>query len=1383
MPVDGLALAPWLAARLAEVERLAAAASVAELETLVAAGGDKRPLALGWREVAAGICARTAHVDIALHALRRAQEESGAACENDAPHLRGGTGFRPPSLAEELLLHGPPLLAAARLSPYAEVVAAVAAEGGEGGLMLLGPGRCQALCHAAANTAAADAGEIIAALLSPTSSDSSRLLTAARDADGRTPLHHAASAAAAAALLQHQPAHATQVDFAQRLPLHTVRRSAVPVVLAAFPAAAQHADAQGWLPLHHAVAKPSPDPAAVQTLLAAHPAASQAADSEGFLPLHCAVLGLPAAPRATAAVSCAAAINAPLPPACASDDELEDCVAAVASLLAAHPEAASTSVRGLTPLHMALLCAPLRRGQAGLTRLVEALLATAPSLAQIPTPSGELPLHLCLARGLGAGPVQALLAAFPAAAANACPVALLGNRLGLPLIAGISVPRGTVYLGLMRALSLVLAAHPAAAAASVEGRRSGSSSGGSTVLHLAVDVLSCYAVPSRLDAQETPASTAALVEAEAFFRQLVEAHPPAVHAKDGGGRRPIDMLPETLKVGPWYRALVALLAPAGVGPADVAAVEEMVEKGDPQADKMLGLLGRFVPLNAEVLAALDALTPSAGRAAEVAGALLARAVEGRGSFLPGLVEGDGGGEEEEEAAVPISPELRLLRRAQSLQPELLKTTQADGALWLHRALANNNVPCDVVLALLAAHPEGAAQKYRNKLPLQLALAGLGANDRRPAGWVTVLRALLDAYPDAAQETMCETDAGATTTLTEAVTSARLWFGVGEDGCAEPQAAAFLLQLLELNPSNLARPNLHGRPPLHEAVVAAPVPLVELLLAADPAGASIEDSCGMLPLHHAVDAFHVDVTRAAAVAALVLQAHPGARDHADHAGRRPAQMLVRAQHGDPATDRRRTASISQILSGKPGPGNVLGPAFDAAVGTTRRFLAEHMAGALYAEAADVQQALTAMDFTPAHAAFVEEALGGDPGLLGLAQEEATQPLLHAAVKPESRRPLRLGEIGLLLRYAPESAALPIGETVEAPMYPVHAIASWAHSHSHLGLPWLELLEQAYNAFPGAARAVDAAGNTLLHMLAAGARVALDRLPALLALIERVLAECPAQAAVPQADGTLPLHSAAAQAPLPIVELLLRANPDAVCHADARGRLPLHHAVCGNSAVGENVLLNVRRLVAADKSACVAADADGNVPMHVAVGSIMPSRYVVPILQTLLDAAPQAAATANNEGNLPWQEMEKAAEFRGADAVTSGCVAWLQQAAADCGTGAAAEQSPLTPIAAKSESYFGHRILPGGLAEARVMQVPGAQGGSGGGGFFGGGGFGGGGAFGGGSSFGGGFGGGGTVGGGFGGGVGGGGSGGGQGGFAAGGAGLQSGGGFVRSKFEK
>lgn len=192
-------------------------------------------------------------------------------------------------------------------------------------------------------------------------------LASTRNGDGEFPLHHAApsnSPAAVQLLLQAAPRTAAAADsfgwtaahFAAKrgradnlqilldagvpgpevsstdscLPLHLAARcaegeagaAAIGMLLTVYPAAAQVADHDGYLPLHHAAEFGSE--AAVSQLLAAHPAAAGVADRNGMLPLHLA-----------------------------AQSERE---AAVRRLLAAHPAAALVQdSQGRTPLHHAVM--------------------------------------------------------------------------------------------------------------------------------------------------------------------------------------------------------------------------------------------------------------------------------------------------------------------------------------------------------------------------------------------------------------------------------------------------------------------------------------------------------------------------------------------------------------------------------------------------------------------------------------------------------------------------------------------------------------------------------------------------------------------------------------------------------------------------------------------------------------------------------------------------------------------------------------------------------------------------------------------------------------------------------------------------------------------
>ncbi len=131
-----------------------------------------------------------------------------------------------------------------------------------------------------------------------------------------------------------------------------------------------------------------------------------------------------------------------------------------------------------------------------------------------------------------------------------------------------------------------------------------------------------------------------------------------------------------------------------------------------------------------------------------------------------------------------------------------------------------------------------------------------------------------------------------------------------------------------------------------------------------------------------------------------------------------------------------------------------------------------------------------------------------------------------------------------------------------------------------------------------------------------------------VIDVLLAAFPGACQLPDAEGRLPLHVAAAhQADECTIAALLHAQPEAAAIADEDGSLPLHCAATGHASAAV-----VRRLVRAHPAALHVAVSGGCLPVHLAVRHGM----ALEALLALLHAAPSTVAWRTDNGTLPLHE---------------------------------------------------------------------------------------------------------------------------------------------------
>lgn len=297
-------------------------------------------------------------------------------------------------------------------------------------------------------------------------------------------------------LAKAKPQAALAPDAVGSLPLHIAaaqHNADIARLLAKLcPQALTEADAGGYLPLHIAIRHHDGffvDMLLVQHLAEAGPEALLIADKAGELPLHTAVHHLPA--RSAKPV--------------------------IKHFLNCAPQAAARPANdGCLPLHRALA------GNQSVA-VVKLLLDALPSATAAANHDGNLPLHLAIQHCAGDfASIKELIRLHPSAAAVA-------NKLGeLPLHLAARHLSGRP--GGVRALTLLLAAHPAAAEVAVRGE-SPDNTKDLTVSDYAKDWLPLHFVAYFSEGTEG----ATLAE------RLVAARPATIHWQTGGLKTALDL--------------------------------------------------------------------------------------------------------------------------------------------------------------------------------------------------------------------------------------------------------------------------------------------------------------------------------------------------------------------------------------------------------------------------------------------------------------------------------------------------------------------------------------------------------------------------------------------------------------------------------------------------------------------------------------------------------------------------------------------------------------------------------------------------------------------------------------------------------------------------
>eukprot|EP00873_Tetraselmis_striata_P027970 jgi/Tetstr1/448234/TSEL_035522.t1 len=424
----------------------------------------------------------------------------------------------------------------------------------------------------------------------------------------------------------------------------------------------------------------------------------------------------------------------------------------------------------------------------------------------------------------------------------------------------------------------------------------------------------------------------------------------------------------------------------------------------------------------------------------------------------------------------------------------------NGRLPLHWA-AGYQAPVEVVEALLAAHPAGAAEKDRKGGDGRLPLHGAAANQAP----VEVVEALLAAHPAGA----AERDSGGKLPLHWA---------------AAKQAPVEVVEaVLAAHQAGAKEKDSDDKLPLHwAATFQAPVEVVEALLAAHQAGAAEKDKYGDLPLHLAARyQAPVEVVEALLAAHQAGAAEMNSRGelplHLAAANKAPVEVVeaLLAAHPAGAAEKDRDGNLPLHLAA----------ANKAPVEVVEALLAAHQAGA--AEKDDYGR-------LPLHRAAENKA----PVQLVKALLAAHQA---GAAEKDSRGRLPL-------HYAAGSKA-PV-EVVEALLAAHQAGAAEKDRDGHLPLHLaagnqapVEVVEALLAAHPAGAKEKDGNGNLPLH------RAVLNKAP--VEVVETLLAAHPAAVTEPDSKQQLPHQFAAGSMPEVLVAMTtafcspnVAATPDAL-----------------------------------------------------------------------------------------------------------------------------------------------------------------------------------------------------------------------------------------------
>ncbi|KAG1668745.1 hypothetical protein FOA52_014291 [Chlamydomonas sp. UWO 241] len=583
-----------------------------------------------------------------------------------------------------------------------------------------------------------------------------------------------------------------------------------------------------------------------------------------------------------------------------------------------------------------------------------------------------------------------------------------------------------------------------------------------------------------------------------------------------------------------------------------------------------------------------------------------------------------------------------------------------GYLPLHIAVRSQAAP-KVVSALLAAHPAGAVENTSNgRLPLHLA----ATNKASPE----VVSALLAVHPAGAVE---KDNAGDL--------PLNLAFTQRPSGCVggpapTPVMPELMSVLLAAHPAGAAEKDRNGNLPLHLALTNQAAPEVVLaLLAAHPAGAAKRVWSYELPLHLAAAK-----QAAPEVVSALLAAHQAGAAEKDTDGNLPLHLAL--------TNQAAPEVVSALLAAHPAgaaekdtDGNLplhLALTNQAAPEVVSALLAAHPAGVVENDKdGDQLLHLMMMHFTVCVTPEVVSSLLAAHPASAAEKHEYGDILLHLALRNKAAPEV----VSALLAAHPAGAA----EKNNNGHLPLH-IAATDQAAS-------EVVAALLTAHPAGAAEKNEVGDLPLHLAAAN-QAAPGVVSALLAahpdgawtrgaaewgtegwlplhlaaayqaapeVVAALLAAYPDGAWMRGKDCQVPLHLAAANQAAPeVVCALLAADPDIAEVRDQGNRLPLHLAAANQAAPGV-----VSALLAAHPNGAAARDApwalrtewqfgdngdNGDLPLHYAAAN----QAAPEVVSALLAAHPDGATEKDKNGSLP---LHLAAAKKAAPEVVSALLA--------------------------------------------------------------------------------------------------------------------------------
>lgn len=589
-----------------------------------------------------------------------------------------------------------------------------------------------------------------------------------------------------------------------------------------------------------------------------------------------------------------------------------------------------------------------------------------------------------------------------------------------------------------------------------------------------------------------------------------------------------------------------------------------------------------------------------------------------------------------------------------VHPAAALTANAKNELPLHIALKTGGVwGTAVATALLIAPPDAAAERdAEGKLPLHVAL-------ERGCDLETV-HALLDAHPGAAAE---RTAAG----------KLPLHVTLEHSGVESLHGLAIVLALLSAHPGAAAEPNAVGQLALHQALAlrepcwtstrhaasdtskcsvmevakdaaetsavsqgatADPLALVKTIFEANPKAAMVVDACGDTPLHVAMRNGRWTAT----TARMILNVDLSAASRPNNQGNLPLhlfaeQMASASSCALETSSLLDASSLSDIL--------LEGYAEAAGVPNTAGELPIHLAlrGGL-------GRAYHGGPSRAHHVAFLRRLIDAYPSSAAVADLSNNLPL-HLAAQHNAITKTYVG----FDKVHPDSPSAeyftgvsPSAEIFDLPPHDDEiddadydddvdvaysgyfvsdnsenddvAYSRYANPTNLVDEAWDDLLHTLICAYPAAVWAVNAKGQTPVH-LAARNGVSLP-----LKDHRKALADA---AAVADSNGNMPLHYAAWHGRKELVKSLLEAYQPASNHPNIFGHLPLHCVVALGS---DSCVSSAMLLLEANSKAAAHQDHCGKLPIH-----YLCCEGPLSLTVAVLGAYPAAAAVTDNAGMLP------------------------------------------------------------------------------------------------------------------------------------------------------